>query len=199
MNERIGIALAGFLGGVGPSLAELVSLCKHESVPALPFYIGAVVMGIMGMAIALIAKETIPWKAFTQGLGAPALFSSAATAATSVAVLMSPIPEAYAQVPDTMSSIERLIANESIVDTAVIMINAGDVEYDEKAPIGEMHTFSKDGVSGEFMIPDKDTVMIQLEVYDPVIRRSIIQGLLPMQKNLTQQFQPKLIIKELDK
>ena len=27
------IALAGFLGGVGPSLAELVSLCKHESVP----------------------------------------------------------------------------------------------------------------------------------------------------------------------
>jgi hypothetical protein len=113
-------------GGIVPSLAELVSLCKHESMPALPFFIGAAVMGVMGMAIVLIAKETIPWKAFTQGIGAPALFSSATTAATSVAVLLSPIPEVYAQ--DSFDSVSRsgiqeLRVGENHADTAVIIIN----------------------------------------------------------------------------
>lgn len=180
MNDKIGVALAGFVGGIGPSLAEFVSLTKQETMPQAPFFIGAIVMGALGLAVALIAKETVPWKAFTQGMGAPALFSSATTAVTSVAFLIPSVSSAYAQ-------------TDSIIpqDSVVVFVN----DTIMKKARGDTISLEKDGIQGYYELPDRDTVVLDLKVYDPSIRRSIIQGLLPMQKNLTEKFEPKLIIK----
>jgi hypothetical protein len=179
MKSKIGIALAGFMGGIGPSMAEFVSLTKQQAMPQFSFFIGAFVMGIMGLAVALIAKETIPWKAFTQGMGAPALFSSATTAVTSVAFLVSPISIAYAQQNITQDSIVVFV-DETIMKKAQ----------------GDTISLEKNGVKGSYVLPEKDTVELDVQVNDPAIRRSIIQGLLPMQKNLTKKLEPKLIVKE---
>lgn len=179
MKDKIGVALAGFVGGIGPSLAEFVSLTKQQQMPELPFFIGAFIMGLMGLAVALIAKETVPWKAFTQGMGAPALFSSATTAVTSVAVLFQPLSVVYAQtIPETDSIV--VITEDSVI----------------KAVKGDTITLQKDSIEGKYILPEKDTVQLELKIHDPSIRRSIIQGLLPMQKNLTEKFEPRLIIKE---
>jgi hypothetical protein len=180
--ERVGIALAGFMGGIGPSLAEFVSLTKQQTMPQGSFFIGAFIMGIMGLAVALIAKETVPWKAFTQGMGAPALFSSATTAVTSMACLISPIGTAYGQTDSLIKISDSIVV---IVDEIVMTKIQGDTI-----------TLEKKGIKGSYVLPQKDTVVLNVEVHDPLIRRSIIQGLLPMQKNLTQKFEPKLVVKE---
>lgn len=186
MKERIWVALAGFVGGIGPSLAEFVSLTKQQQMPQLPFFIGALIMGLMGFAVALIAKETVPWKAFTQGIGAPALFSSATTAVTSVALLIpSVIPTAYAQ--------DSTVVDSIIVKDSIIVVVEDNII---KATQGDTITLRKDSIEGKYILPEKDTVKLELKVYDPSLQRSIIQGLLPMQKNLTEKFQPKLIVKE---
>jgi hypothetical protein len=61
---------------------------------------------------------------------------------------------------------------------------------------GDTISLEKNGVKGSYVLPEKDTVELDVQVNDPAIRRSIIQGLLPMQKNLTKKLEPKLIVKE---
>jgi hypothetical protein len=199
MKDRIFIALAGFMGGIGPSLAELASLAKDNKLPAFSFFVGAVVIGIMGMSVALIAKETVPWKAFTQGMGAPTLFSSATTAVTSVvasgAFMFSPVATVYAD-----SLTERAITDSSatmgVRDSVIIMI---EKELYKKCSPGSTIILEKDDFKASYVVPDTDTVRLELDVYNPAIRRALFQGLLPMQDNLTKQFKAKLMVKEVER
>lgn len=190
MKEKIGIALAGFFGAIGPSLAEFVSLSKNGKMPDLSFFIGAIIMGIMGLAVVLIAKETVPWKAFTQGIGAPALFSTATTAATSLALMASPIPAVYA---DTLQPVAFDSIRTQLPDSVILII---DQNLYKKSLPGSTIVIERDDFTTSYVVPDKDTVKLETEIYNPSIRRALIQGLLPMQKNLTEQFQPKLIVRE---
>lgn len=201
MKDKILIALAGFMGGIGPSLAELASLAKDNKLPEFSFFVGAVIIGIMGMSVALIAKETVPWKAFTQGMGAPTLFSSATTAVTSVvasgAFMISPVSTVYA---DTL--IERVVVADSskestiVRDSVIIMI---EKELYKKSLPGSTIVIEKDDFKAAYVVPDTDTVRLKLDVYNPAIRRALFQGLLPMQDNLTKQFEAKLVVKEVGK
>lgn len=203
MKEKIGIALAGFIGGIGPSVAEFVSLTKSDGIPGIPFFIGAIVMGIMGLSIALIARETVPWKAFTQGMGAPALLSSTATAVTSVAFFISPTPTLYADphidtpiheksiITDTIIESDSL--NSKIISDSVLLIIDG---IHQKAVPGSIIVIQKDEFEATYKVPDRDTINLEIKIHDPSFRRSLVQGLLPMQDALTKKFEKKLIIKE---
>lgn len=203
MKEKIGVALAGFIGGIGPSMAEFVSLTKSEGIPNFPFFMGAIVMGIMGLSIALIARETIPWKAFTQGMGAPTLLSSTATAVTSVAFFIAPTPTVYADSHVDQPVIEKILVTDTtdksdsldskIVSDSVLLIIDG--EYKKAVP-GSIIVIQRDELEGAYKVPDKDTVNLNVKVHDPSFRRSLVQGLLPMQNALTKKFEKKLIIKE---
>jgi hypothetical protein len=199
MKDRIFIALAGFMGGIGPSLAELASLAKDNKLPAFSFFVGAVVIGIMGMSVALIAKETVPWKAFTQGMGAPTLFSSATTAVTSVvasgAFMFSPVATVYAD-SITESAIIDSSSTKMVRDSVIIMI---EKELYKKSLPGSTIVIEKDNFKAAYKVPDTDTVRLELGVYNPAIRRALFQGLLPMQDNLTKQFEAKLMVKEVEK
>jgi hypothetical protein len=199
MKDRILIALAGFMGGIGPSLAELASLAKDNKLPEFSFFVGAVIIGIMGMSVALIAKETVPWKAFTQGMGAPTLFSSATTAVTSAvasgAFMFSPVSTAYAE-----PYIENVVLDSTekvkLQDSVIIMI---EKELYKKSLPGSTIVIEKDDFEAAYIVPDTDTVQLKLDVYNPAIRRALFQGLLPMQDNLTKQFEAKLMVKEVGK
>jgi hypothetical protein len=205
MKDRYLIALAGFMGGIGPSLAELASLAKENNLPHFSFYVGMVITGILGLTVVLIAKEKVPWKAFTQGMGAPALFSTTVTAVTSAipqaaaagALLFSPVGVAYADpFNDSINQDKVAIADSSIkIPDSVTIIIDGQPAI-KNAP-GDTISIEKKGYTTQYVVPNRDTVKIKTDLYDPVIRRSLIQGLLPMQKNLTEQFEPKLNIKEL--
>ena len=119
------IALSGFFGAIAPSLAKFISMTQEQIMPHPTFYIGALTMGVIGLGVALIARETVAWKAFTQGLSSPALISSAGTVAVSVTALMMPIsiiPTAYAD-PIVMDTI---IADTTIRDSVDIAINVKD-------------------------------------------------------------------------
>ena len=201
MKDKILIALAGFFGGIGPSLAELASLAKDDKLPHFPFFIGAFIVGIMGMAVVLFAKETVPWKAFTQGMGAPALFSSATTAVTagvtagitSGALLFSPVTTAYAD-PFTDTIVKDTSSKKiSVPDSVIIIIEKNLIK---KSLPGSTIIIERDDFQTSYVVPDTDTVRLDTYIYDPVIRRSLVQGLLPMQNNLTDKLQPKLMVKE---
>jgi hypothetical protein len=191
-KEKAIIALSGFFGGIGPSLAELVSMTKSNSLPEFTFYIGAFVLGIMGMAIAIIARETVPWKAFTQGLGAPALLSSATTIATSTAFLLPTIPTAYASPLNTITMVN--IISQAPRNDSVSIIIEGKL-YKKVVP-GSPVIIQKDDLDLTYTAPDKDSVILEVKVYDPSLRRALIQGLLPMQKNLTKHYERRIILEE---
>lgn len=195
MIKQLPIALSGFVGGIAPSMIELASLCKVGKAPQFSFYIGAFIIGIMGTVIVLIAKETSPWRALMQGLGTPALLSSATTAVTTVAMYLSMAAVVYAQPP--------VPASFPAHDSAVVIIcqeNKGNIvfaPYAKKEPVGYRMPLMKDSLFTAFTVPDTDTVRIMLKVYDPAIRRALVQGLLPMQKDFTEKFEKKLIIEEI--
>ena len=195
MKDKYLIALSGFMGGIGPSLAELASLAKENQLPHFSFYVGMI-----------IAKETVPWKAFTQGMGAPALFSTTVTAVTSAipqaatagALLFSPVGIAHADPFNDSVNQNVMIADSSIKapDSVIIIV---DDQFYKKGIAGDTIQIEKEGTTKEYIVPQRDTVKIKIEVYNPKIRRSLIQGLLPMQKNLTKQFEPQLKIEEVIK
>lgn len=204
MKDKYLIALSGFMGGIGPSLAELASLAKENQLPHFSFYVGMVITGILGLTIVLIAKETVPWKAFTQGMGAPALFSTTVTAVTSAipqaaaagALLFSPVGIAHAD-PFNDSVIQNVAIADSSVKTPDSVVVIVDDQFYKKGVAGDTIQIEKEGTTKEYVIPQKDTVKVKIEIYNPKIRRSLIQGLLPMQKNLTKQFEPQLKIEEI--
>lgn len=205
MKDKYLIALAGFMGGVGPSLAELASLAKENHLPHFSFYVGMLVTGILGLTIVLIAKETVPWKAFTQGMGAPALFSTTVTAVTSAipqaaaagALLFSPVGTVYADpFNDSVNNNTIAVTDSSakVSDSVVVIVEDQPVK---KCLSGDTISIEKKGYTTQYIVPNRDTVKVKVDVYDPAIRRSLIQGLLPMQKNLTKQFEPQLKIEEI--
>lgn len=189
MDRKL-IILSGFIGGAGPSLAEFASLCKTQThMPHPLFFIGAFIMGLLGAVLVYIAKETIPWKAFTQGIGVPAIFSSATTALTSVAML-SIIPSAYANDTTKVDSIKVK------PDTVVMIIQDHDSMTVSKRQVGEKIVLTKEDLSTVYTVPNKDTTVIKVHVYDPEIRRAIVQGLMPMQTKFTEQFKRQIIVEE---
>lgn len=186
MNKTIMLPLlAGFVGGIGPSLTEFMKLCKAGTVPHPMFFVGALITGLMGLLVVLFAKETTLWKAFTQGISAPAIFNSVTTTA-SVIALSSPIPAVYAQdsVYDT-TTIEQIVDNSinNKHDSVAVSIDG----VFSKQAVGSKLILTKDSLSINYTVPDTDTVKINLNIEDPVIRRSIIQGFLPMQQDLTKK------------
>ena len=188
MDKKL-IILSGFIGGMGPSLAEFASLCKTQThIPHPLFFVGAIIMGILGAVLVAIAKETVPWKAFTQGIGVPAIFSSATTAVTSVAFLNF-VPAVYAQ--DSI----KVDSTHLKADTVVVIIDGDSLIHKEL--VGNTIAIAKEDLSTIYKVPaSKDTIRIKVKIYDPVIRRAFVQGLMPMQKSLSDQYERRLIVEE---
>lgn len=179
------IGLAGFIGAIAPGLAQLAAAARAEAFvwPSFSFYVGTAIMGLLGMAVAMFGKETVPWKAFMQGMGAPALFSSAGTVATGVALAV--MPMVYAQ-PPIMVLEPRPVT--------VIVSGAKEPLYSH---CGDTVVIESDGMRTKFSTPcDRDTVYIDVQVVDPAIRRGLVQAIMPMSK-MNERFERKIIVKEV--
>ena len=184
------IALSGFFGGTAPSLAHMVSMLQNDQVPHATFYLGALVMGILGAGLVLVAKENIAWKAFSQGLSAPTIFSSAGTVAVAVAMTTGPvnfIPSAYADPVDSLILEEK----EDSVNVTVIpqrgksfYITEGDRVFKIskrdtiRVPVGkEMTIEDKESAVSYYPMVD-DTITVQIR--EKKAQNHFLRGLFPL-------------------
>jgi hypothetical protein len=66
-----------------------------------------------------------------------------------------------------------------------------------KELVGNTIAIAKEDLSTIYKVPDgKDTVRIKVKIYDPAIRRAFVQGLMPMQKSLSDQYERRLIVED---
>ena len=175
---NVTIAVAGLLGAVAPALSQFASSMKSESFvwPNASFYIGLLIIGALGAGVVWLGGEQAPWKAFMQGIGAPALFSSAGSAATVVSLMVNIMPAAYAQ-------------NDSLHET-VVLVNDSLYAVTGKESI----EISKDGLVGNYFIPEGiDTLRLRVKVIDPVIRRGFAQAIMPMS---AMRFDKRLVVEQ---
>lgn len=192
------IMLMGFAGGAGPSLSELAGLSQTGSFewPKATFWIAPVVYGFLGIILVIAGREKTSWKAILQGLGAPAFFSSASNIAVATACVFGSMNVAYAGVhevninsyPSKVDSVNLTIMVQSDDTLEVICGNRIYRVSDTariKIPYIRMVSIRNGSIVNNYQIPEKDSVTIKTKVNRKKALRHLIQGLLPMQKNVT--------------
>lgn len=201
------ITLSGFIGAAGPSICQLIAMTQEGKWPHLNFYAGTILLGGLGSAIALIARETVPWKAFTHGLATPALFSSAGTVVVSMAFMGSMnFMSAYAQPPppeeiETPDSVHvTVIAEDDITIVTGDRIYRAQKQTILKVPRNETIVIEDEDndIYAVYNIKDEndnDSVSIKVRVQESKAKGHFLRGLLPM---MNEQAQEKLSPKTLE-
>lgn len=188
------IALSGFVGAAGPSLCQLIAIIQKEpaNMPHFNFFIGMVLLGALGGGIALIAKETVAWKAFSMGMSAPTIFSSTATVAISVAMI-GPIEYmgAYADTPVIEQEQDTVQVRDSVDLTIEVedgrktnIITGGRVyriqhQQTFRVPAQE-ELIIEDEEAQTTYTPTKDSNRIRVQVQEHKAKGSFWKGLLPL-------------------
>lgn len=202
------IAVSGFLGAAGPSLCQFIAMTQEEvfEMPHFNFFLGMFMLGALGGSVALIAKETVSWKALSLGLSCPTVFSSTATVAISVAAAAGPIGYmgAYA---DTLSVEHQQVQTQDSVEVTVEVeggkktnIVAGDRIYriqqqqTIRVPV-QQQIIIEDEEARAVYTPTKDSSRIRVKVKQSKAKGGFWKGLLPLTGDAAQK---KLAPKEID-
>lgn len=202
------IALSGFIGAAGPSICQLIAMIQEsQEGPHLSFYVGMLLLGGLGAGVALIARETVPWKAFTQGMATPSLFSSAGTVAVSLALMTGPVNfmSAYADPPVSteIKSVDSVDVTVTTDDSVRVMSGNRVYHVQQQAVLRvprnqTMIIENKDRIQTTYNPTDEDSVAIKVRVKESKGTGHFLRGLLPMMNQ--EKLSPKTLeIEETEK